>query len=70
MKQTDDIRTELIRRGVKKLRLFGFKNVTNENIMEDEVYRLYFGMILNSSLGNRPDEDEKIMELIVELKNK
>ena len=70
MKQNNDIKSELIEQGVKKLKLFGFTNVTEENIMQDEVYRLYFERILNSNLGDRPDIDEEIIELIAQLKNR
>lgn len=67
--KNDDIRSKLIEQGVKRLKLFGFTNVTVENIMEDEVYRLYFERILNSNLGNQPAIDEKILELIAQIKS-
>lgn len=70
MKQNTDIKHKLVRHGVKKLKVFGFSNVTEENIMTDEVYRLYFERILRSNLGNRPDLDEQINELLAQLKNK
>lgn len=69
MKKNKDPLHELIRNGVKKLRLFGFTNVTEENIMTDEVYRLYFERILRSGFGNQATPDE-IAELIARLKNK
>ncbi len=68
MKQAIDIKTKLIKHGVKKLKLFGFTNVTEQNILEDEVYRLYFERILSSNLGNDADVDEKITEMIDQLK--
>jgi hypothetical protein len=66
----NDIKAKLIEQGVKRLKLFGFTNVTEENIMKDEVYRFYFEGILNSNLGNRPDVDEKIIELITQIKKR
>lgn len=59
---------KLIKHGVKKLKLFGFTNVTEQNILEDEVYRLYFERILSSNLGNDAGVDEKITEMISRLK--
>jgi hypothetical protein len=64
----NDMRSILIGQGVRKLKLFGFRNVTKENIMNDEVYRLYFERILNSNLGVRAADDETITELIAEIK--
>ena len=61
MNKEDDIRNEWIKNGVKKLRLFGFTNVTEENIMTDEVYRLYFERMLRSN--HEAGMDEKINKL-------
>lgn len=70
MKQSDEIKDSLIGIGVKKLKLFGFINVTTENIMSDEVYSLYFKRILQSMLGKRQADDATINELISLLKLK
>lgn len=69
MNSNSNIKHKLIKHGVKKLKVFGFSNVTEENIMIDEVYRLYFERILRSNLGNHATLDEKITELLKELKN-
>lgn len=68
MKKDDDIKKEWIKNGVKKLRLFGFTNVTEENILTDEVYRLYFERILRSN--PEAGMDEKINKLFDGLKNR
>lgn len=70
MKQRIDLKHKLIKHGVKKLKVFGFSNVTEENLMTDEVYRLYFERILLSNLGTRAELDEKINELLNQMKSK
>lgn len=60
---------KLIRHGVSKLKTFGFQNVNEYNIMEDEVYKLYFAKILKSKLGKMDFTDNVIVDLLKRIEN-
>ena len=71
-KQIIALRSKLIKQGVKKLKLFGFVNVNERNILIDEVYSLYFLEILNKMLDKNPETDMAINQLqrIMNFQNK
>lgn len=70
MNKDHDVKSKLVSQGVRKLKLLGFINVDEQNIVEDDVYRFYFIRILNSNLGENTEMDLAICELIAELKKK
>ncbi|TYB77509.1 hypothetical protein ES676_04240 [Bizionia saleffrena] len=49
----------LVLRGVEKLKIIGFTNVTIPTILTDEIYLLYFLSFLNK-ISNSKNEDEII----------
>jgi len=46
--------------GIKKLKNFGFVNVTKENILLDEVYSFFFLRFMSSLKGKTPELDKQI----------
>lgn len=58
------LKAKLVDHGIRKLKLFGFKNVDEENIMMDEVYKLYFEKILRSNMGRSAKIDEAIDQIL------
>lgn len=65
MKRSDSsLKEKLIKQAVKKLRLFGFVHVNTENILTDDVYKLYFIKILYSNLKTNKDMDNVINEIL------
>lgn len=62
------IQNKLIKQAVKKLKMFGFTNVTKDNITTDDVYKLYFRKILLLNLGQNNDTDKVIHELLEKVK--
>ncbi|TYC17810.1 hypothetical protein ES677_00070 [Bizionia gelidisalsuginis] len=61
-KNLDVIKTQkesLVLRGVEKLKIIGFTNVTIPTILTDEIYLLYFLSFLNK-ISNSKNEDEII----------
>ena len=63
----EQIREHLISNGVKNLIEFGYQNISKENILTDEVYRLFFKSMLKDNLGHSDIIDEVINELIAEI---
>ena len=68
MSTTDYIKNKLIKQAVKKLKRFGFTNVTEENITTDDVYKLYFRKMLLLNLGQNKETDKVIHELLGKIK--
>jgi hypothetical protein len=62
------IQNKLIKQAVKKLKRFGFTNVTEENITIDDVYKLYFRKILLLNLGENKETDKVIHEMLDNIK--
>lgn len=60
----------LIGEGVKKLKNFGFLNVTKENILSDEVYVFFFIRFLNTQKGKSNELDKQIEMLLCLMKEK
>jgi hypothetical protein len=60
MKYTKD---KLLDIGIKKLKNFGFVNVTKTNIFEDEVYLYYFKRFMVFLKGKSEELDRSIEEL-------
>lgn len=56
--------SKLVESGVKKLRNYGFINVTAENILSDEVYVFFFSRFLNSQKGKSKELDKQIEMLL------
>jgi hypothetical protein len=67
MSATDSIKNKFIKQAVKKLKRFGFVNVTPENIMQDEVYKFYFDKMLRINIGCNAAWDTIIKKLLKEL---
>ena len=59
----EEIKSKLIIAGVKNLIEFGYPNVTAENILTDEVYKLAFKSMLNDNLGYNKLVDKVINDL-------
>ncbi|MEQ8471528.1 MAG: hypothetical protein RIC35_10095 [Marinoscillum sp.] len=55
---------ELIKLGVRKLRKFGYTHVNKQNILTDEVYRIFFERILKERLEKNKKEREDISHLL------
>ncbi|WOK09161.1 hypothetical protein RT717_10990 [Imperialibacter roseus] len=55
---------ELVTLGVKKLRKFGYTHVNEQNILTDEVYRVFFEKILKERLEKNKEEQEDISHLL------
>jgi hypothetical protein len=58
------IKDKLIKQLVNRLRKFGFIQVDKNNIITDEVYRLYFLKILKERLGENVETDKVIKQLV------
>jgi hypothetical protein len=52
-----NIKNKIIENGVKNLEEFGYKSVTTENILTDEVYKMFFKSMLMDNLGQGFDEE-------------
>ena len=57
-------KSSIIEQAVNKLKKFGFLHVNTDNIMRDEVYKLYFEKILKGEAGKSTIRDAAIEELI------
>lgn len=68
MKNSISIQSKLLKQAVKKLKLFGFTNVTEENITTDDVYKLYLRKILMLNIGQNKETDKVIHELLGKIK--
>jgi hypothetical protein len=62
------IKAKLIKQAVKKLKRFGFTNVTEENITTDDVYKFYFMRILRPHIGQNKETDQVIHDLFEKIK--
>jgi hypothetical protein len=58
------IKDRLIKKGIKKLKQYGFVNVDAGNILTDDVYKHYFIQILHSHLGANGQSDSEIQQLL------
>ncbi|MFH1319191.1 MAG: hypothetical protein ABII90_00870 [Bacteroidota bacterium] len=59
---------ELISLVVVKLKRFGYVNVNRDNILSDEVYRLFFEKILKERLERNKEELVDISTLLNKIK--
>nr|WP_294862004.1 hypothetical protein [uncultured Fluviicola sp.] len=66
-KDLANLRKQIISDCVKRLNRLGFKNVNEQNIFEDEVYKVYFLRILLGNLGRNASHDSLIKEMILEI---
>ena len=57
------LKENLIKQGVEKLKKFGFVNVNKNNIINDEVYSLYFSKMLQGMIGRYWELDDAIRQL-------
>lgn len=62
-----EIQKKLIKNGVANLKEFGYAHATEENILTDEVYSMFFKSMLNDNLGYRDDLDIEINNLLEQL---
>lgn len=63
----EEIRNHLIKAGVNNLKEFGYTDTTNETILTDEVYKVFFKSMLEDNLGNSKQIDEVINQLLSEV---
>lgn len=63
---TNSIRIQLIKAGVSNLKAFGYSNVTEENILTDEIYKAFFKEMLKDNLCK--GFDKPINQLLQQLK--
>ena len=61
------IREKLIKAGVKNLIDFGYEHVTEENILTDEVYKMFFANMLKENKGHSDSIDIEIDKLLGEI---
>jgi hypothetical protein len=52
-----ELRDKLINNGVKNLQEFGYPYVNKNNILTDDVYKMFFKSILESNLGHKKQID-------------
>lgn len=62
-----NLRKQIILDGVERLNRLGFKNATEQNIFENDVYKVYFLRILLEKLGKNANQDPLIKEMIFEI---
>ena len=55
---------ELIKQGVTKIKKFGYINVNEQNILSDDVYRVFFERILKERLKKNIEEKQDIYRLL------
>lgn len=72
MNNDNIIRDRLIKAGVKNLKEFGYPDVTENNILEVEVYRIFFERMLKDeeNYGKMKRIDRVIETLLEEIKEK
>lgn len=58
------VRSNLIKQALTRMQAFGFINVTEENIITDEVYKLYFEKMLIELKGQNIVTDDVINDLL------
>lgn len=58
------VRYNLIKQLLARIQAFGFVNVTEENIITDEVYKLYFEKMLIELKGQNIVTDDVINDLL------
>jgi hypothetical protein len=63
-KTNEEIRTHILKAGVKNLKEFGYPDVTAETILTDEFYKEFFRSMLNDNLGHDKRADVVINELL------
>ncbi len=63
-------KNELVKKGVSKVKSFGFELVNTENIYFDEVYSAYFQNMLQNKKGMSKYLDDVIEEIINEIEYK
>ena len=56
--------------GIKKLKNFGFVNVTKTNVFEDEVYKYHLKRFMTFLKGKNEDLDQAIDELMSSINKK
>lgn len=61
------LRRQIILDGVARLNRLGFNNATEQNIFENEVYKVYFLRILLEKVGKNVNQDPLIKEMIFEI---
>ena len=70
-KWREEIRSRIIKWAVENAHEFGYPHVTAENILTDEVYKMYFASILRQSKGNNDGEADRIIDaMLLELGEK
>lgn len=62
-----EIRNDLVKKSIKKLKRYGFRNVDAKNILTDEVYTHYFIQFLYSSIGKSMKIDDVIVKILREI---
>jgi len=63
----EKIKEHLLKAGVKNLKEFGYTEVTTKTILTDEVYKMFFKLMLEDNLGNSKQVDDVINQLITEI---
>lgn len=57
-----DIRTRILKRAVLNLKEFGYENCNEDNILTDEVYKIFFKKQLENVQGESKNADvEKVI---------
>lgn len=59
---------DIVSLGIKKLKKFGYSHVNRNNILYDDVYKIYFERILRERLRENAEEQEKIIGLLKRIK--
>ena len=68
--QKPSIKSKLLQQGVKKLKQFGFTNVTKKNILTDDIYRLYFTKMLHLNQEHCIQVTKEIDVILRKMENK
>jgi hypothetical protein len=62
-----NIEENLIKAGVKNLKIFGYPKCNEENIFTDRIYSNLFKQMLEENKGKSKEIDEAIKNLLIEL---
>ena len=59
----DQVRERLLAAGVRNLKQYGYPSVDAENILQDQIYSMFFRSMLNDNLGAGDQIDAVIKSL-------
>ncbi len=61
------MRDKIIKAGINNLKAYGYPNVTEQNILTDEIYKEFFRSMLEDNIGKDKLADVEIKKLLTEI---